>query len=90
MADFTIEHDDIEQQFFIQLPEQEQAYMRYRFVDDADSVVDFYTTFVPSSQRGKGLAGYLVAAGFDWAESQQYQIQASCLYADRILQSRQS
>lgn len=89
MSDFAIEHDEIEQQLFVQLPEQEQAYMRYRFVDQADTVIDFYTTFVPSSQRGKGLARKLVEAGFEWADTQSYQIKASCSYADRLLAERE-
>lgn len=89
MNDFVIEHDDAEQQFFVQFPEQEQAYMRYCFIDQADSVVDFYTTFVPSSQRGKGLARKLVEAGFEWADIKSYQIKASCSYADRLLAERE-
>lgn len=89
MSEFTVEHDEAEQQFFVQLPKQEQAYMKYHFVGQTNKVVDFYTTFVPSSQRGKGLARPLVKAGLDWADSQSYQIKATCSYVNRLLTERE-
>ena len=88
-----IEHKEDEQSFFIDIDGQ-QAYMRYRLSEDKDSAenkeVDFYTTFVPDSLRGQGVAAQLVAAGFEWADQQELEIKSSCWYAAKKLERRQA
>ena len=97
MAKHEIEHQEDEQMFFVDIEEQ-RAYMRYRFNEEpsataeeepsADSSVDFYTTFVPDSLRGQGIAAQLVASGFEWADEQGLQIKASCWYAAKKLERK--
>lgn len=87
MSNDSIEH---QQEFFVPLEEAQRAYVRYRFVesDSAQSAVDFYSTYVPSSHRGKGLAADLVEQGFVWAEQHNFLIITSCWYADKKFQAR--
>jgi len=56
----------------------------------AGSEVDFYTTFVPDSLRGQGIAAQLVESGFAWADEQGLKIKASCWYAAKKLERRQA
>jgi len=79
-------------------PSEDQALIRYRLsvtngstasgTDEDKVVVNFYSTFVPDSHRGKGLAALLVEHGFLWAEKNSYQIEASCWYAAKNLDQR--
>jgi len=50
--------------------------------------VDFYTTFVPDSLRGQGVAAQLVESGFAWADEQGLEIKSSCWYAAKKLERR--
>lgn len=87
MIDFEIKHQTEEQLFYVHLDDGQRAFLKYRFSDDksASSVVDFWSTFVPDSYRGKGLAAKLVQAGFAWAEHEGMHVKASCWYAAKKL-----
>lgn len=89
MTNYLIEHQADEQLFFVALDEQ-RAFLRYRLSDNtsASAEVDFYSTFVPDSHRGEGLAAKLVNKGFAWADQQGLNIKASCWYADKKLKKR--
>lgn len=50
-----------------------------------DNKIDFNHTYVPFSLRGKGLAEELVKAGLAWAESNKYEMSASCPYVKPFL-----
>lgn len=90
MTDYKIEHQQEENLFYVCLDEEQRAYLKYRRsgVDSAVSEVDIWSTFVPESHRGKGLAELLVEHGFSWAEEQGLQITASCWYASKLLEKR--
>ena len=81
----NVHHDTDENTFFIDIEgeAQERAYMKYTL---DKNVVDFYTTFVPDSQRGKGLAAILVDAGMAWANKSNHEMKASCWYAAKKLE----
>lgn len=90
MADYKIEHQAEEQLFFVALEDGQRAFLKYRHSgrETATAHVDFWSTFVPDSHRGKGLATQLVERGFEWAESQGLQIETSCWYAAKRIENR--
>jgi predicted GNAT family acetyltransferase len=58
------------------------AELTYRLIGNN---IDFNHTYVPFNMRGKGLAELLVKAGLAWAESNEYEISASCSYVNPYL-----
>ena len=104
MTTNKVKHQPDNQSFVVDFGEQ-IAYMRYRISEKplaaekplasskqplAGSEVDFYTTFVPDSLRGQGIAAQLVESGFAWADEQGLKIKASCWYAAKKLERRQA
>lgn len=91
MSDQQIHHQQDQQLFYMAFDDGQRAYVKYRLsgAESAVRQVDFWTTFVPESQRGEGLAADLVEHCFDWADSQGLFITASCWYAAEQLQKRQ-
>ena len=87
MTDVEIKHQPEEQLFYVHLEDGQRAFLKYRYSDDksASSVVDFWSTFVPDSYRGNGLAAKLVQTGFEWAEKEGMHIKTSCWYASKKL-----
>ena len=79
-------HDKEGKEFYINLQDGQRAYIRYRIQDGEQ--VDFYTTFVPDTHRGRGVAGVLVDSAFNWAEQQQMKIKTSCWYAEKKMAQR--
>lgn len=92
MTDYQIEHQENEDLFYVALEDGQRAYLKYRHsgLESAVSQVDFWSTFVPDSHRGKGLAAQLVEHGFAWADEQGLYIISSCWYASRKLEKRKS
>jgi len=86
MNQYDIMHQQEEQLFYVALDDDEKAFIKYRLIENRQ--VDFYSTFVPISQRGKGLAAKLVEHAFRWADEQELTIQASCWYAAKKLTER--
>lgn len=91
MPTYKIEHQLEEQLFFVSIEDGQRAFLKYRRSGDraAQSAVDFWSTFVPESHRGSGLALQLVEHGFEWADSQGLHIETSCWYAAKVLDKRQ-
>jgi len=89
---FEIQHQEEEDLFFINVEGGQRAFLKYRRLGNraAQSAVDFWSTFVPESQRGTGMAKSLVEHGFAWAESKGLHIETSCWYAAKIRQARES
>lgn len=79
----NIQHDTDNKRFYIDLANDKQAELKYRLLEDP--IIDFYSTFTPNSERGKGYAAALVKHGFAWAEEQGKEIHASCWYARKFL-----
>ncbi len=77
----VVQHRSNAQSFVIELPEEEIAILRYRHIRGGE--IDIFTTQVPVSQRGAGLAARLVDIAFYWAEQNQYQVKTSCWYAEK-------
>ncbi len=83
----VVQHRSDAQSFVIELPEEETAIVRYRYINEGE--IDIFTTQVPVSQRGAGLAARLVDVAFFWAEKNQYEIKTSCWYAEKRANSLQ-
>ncbi|MFT2112033.1 GNAT family N-acetyltransferase [Marinomonas sp. 2405UD68-3] len=67
------------------------ATMKYRTEKSTENnqyVIDFYSTFVPKSMRGKGVAEKLVRAGLTWAKEEGYTVTASCWYVEKFLHKK--
>ena len=90
MSKLEIQHQPEESLFYVALDDGQRAYIKYRRSDSKSAVmqVDFWTTFVPESHRGSGLAGRLVNHAFDWAEAENLFITSSCWYAAKKLEKR--
>jgi len=92
MTDYQIQHQEEESLFYVVLEDEQRAYLKYRrsSVESAVVQIDIWSTFVPESHRGKGLAERLVKHGFAWAEEHGLHITSSCWYASKLLERRQS
>ena len=92
MTQYEIQHQEEENLFYVALESGQRAYLKYRHsgLESAVPQVDFFSTFVPDSHRGKGLASKLVDRGFAWADGQGLHITSSCWYASRKLEKRSS
>ena len=84
----TVLHEPNNQRFTIDIispdidGESVMAELTYRLTGNN---IDFNHTYVPFNMRGKGLAELLVKAGLAWAESNEYEISASCSYVNPYL-----
>ena len=90
MTTYKIEHQPEEQLFFVNIDDGQRAFLKYRRLGDraAQSSVDFWSTFVPESHRGTGMASQLVDHGFKWADENGLHIETSCWYAAKKLERR--
>ncbi|TPE46375.1 GNAT family N-acetyltransferase [Pontibacter mangrovi] len=77
-------HDEEDLRFYVPF-EGDDAELTYTYTET--EVMDFEHTYVPDTQRGKGIAGELVKCGLEFAKSNNYKIIASCpvveAYIDR-------
>jgi predicted GNAT family acetyltransferase len=77
-----IEHDVAGGRFIIQLPGG-AAVLAYEAA--GPGLVDFYSTYVPPRERGRGIAARLVRAGTAYARAEGLRIVPSCWYVRRWL-----
>jgi len=82
ITQYNILHQPEEGLFYVPLDEGQRAFTRYEKIANT-SEIDFYSTFVPDSHRGRGLAAQLVEHGFAWAKEQGLSIKSSCWYAEK-------
>lgn len=71
-----ITHDSKNNRFVIS-DINKDAYIEYVISGDTLTVTH---TFVDESLRGKGLAGKLASALFEWAQKNHYEIHSECAY----------
>ncbi len=88
MNDYPILHESEQQLFYMELEDDQKAYIKYRMLGNLQ--VDFYSTLVPTTHRGKGLAAQLVEKAFAWANAEGLGIQASCWYAAKKLAEQET
>lgn len=79
---YNVVHNLDEARFELRLSNKEIAYVLYKL---ENNTVDFFSTFVPESQRGQGLAAQLTKVALKWADQQHLRINASCWYVAKNL-----
>ena len=72
-----IEHDTAASRFVIQLPSG-SAFLAYR--RESNTVLEFYSTYVPPPDRGRSIASQLVAAGMEYVRKEGLRVVPSCWY----------
>jgi len=75
---FGITHHAIPGRFAIEV-EGETAHLGYEM---ADGVMHITHTVVPEAIGGRGIAGQLVRAAFDYARSEGWKVRTVCTYAE--------
>lgn len=78
----AVEHDRAGHRFRLP-PERGEARLEYRDLD-ADTL-EFYSTYVEPSQRGRGLASEVVRAALDHARAQGKRVRPTCSYVRAFL-----
>jgi predicted GNAT family acetyltransferase len=71
-------HSTSDLEFTITFPTHTPAYLKYRYI--TPSSVNMFTTVVPTSLEGKGVAKLLANAAFDWAVEQNLELNLTCWY----------
>lgn len=79
----SIQHDPQHSRFFEEVPGG-TAELVYRRLDE--HTVDLLHTTVPVAASGKGIAGQLVQAAFDWARGTGTGLVVHCPYVTRWLE----
>ena len=75
-------HDKEHSKFFLIMDGME-SYVKYSMVDE--KTVEFWTTYVPSKQRGKGLAAILTEAALNYALQNNLSVIPSCSYVESYI-----
>lgn len=77
----------MQDQSYFTTAEVPEAVLEYR---KNGQTVDFTRTYVPESDRGRGVAKELVLSGLEWAREAGLTAEASCWYAHKIMQAREA
>jgi len=78
----SVQHKQENAEFTLTEGNQE-ATLKYQLI--GNDRVEFLSTYVPFSLRGKGLAETLVLDGLKWAKNNNYKISSRCWYVDKFL-----
>jgi len=70
-------------EFQICVPGHEPAYLRYH--NKSSDEIDLYTTVVPASMEGNGVAKLLAIAALQFARDENLPVRPSCWYVDGYL-----
>ena len=84
--DLTVVHNKEEEMFSLSLPGHEVAFLKYRFLDRQQTTVEMFTTVVPPSLGGRGVAKILADEAFDWAVENDLKMKLTCWYLSGYLQ----
>jgi uncharacterized protein len=79
----SVEHDREAHRFVVSVPSG-TALLAY--TPAGPGVLELYSTYVPAADRGKGIAGQLVAAAVGYARSEGLRIIPSCWYVAHWIQ----
>lgn len=81
-----VTHDQEGRRFAVELDDGEEAYLAYRELDDGR--LDFVSTFVPESARGRGLAERIVVRALEHARESGRRIVPTCPYVRHVVRER--
>ena len=79
----SVIHSETEHMFSLNYEGHETAYLKYRYLNH--KMVDMFTTQVPSSLGGQGVAKILAEAAFSWAVENDLKMKLSCWYLSGYL-----
>jgi len=71
-------HSISDLEFTVTFPSHTPAYLKYRYISPTS--VNMYTTVVPTSLGGKGVAKLLATAAFAWAVENNLEMKLTCWY----------
>jgi len=78
-----VKHLKDSNEFQISVPGHEPAYLRYHKKSSVE--LDLYTTVVPQSMEGNGVAKLLAKAALKFAREENLPVRPSCWYVDGYL-----
>lgn len=79
-----VTHDEERSRFVVDLGDGDEAYLDYE--ERENGVLDYASTFVPESHRGKGIAEELVVTALEWAREAGREIVPSCPYVSHVVE----
>jgi predicted GNAT family acetyltransferase len=77
----AIQHD-ADRRFFLEL-DGDVAYLAYKRVDDR--TVDYISTYVPATLRGRGLGEKLVRHALNWASENRQRVIPTCTFVQKFV-----
>jgi len=83
LDNITVKHTQADRTFTIDIKDHDTAFLKYSEIDSGS--IDLYTTVVPRSLEGKGIAKLLANAAFNFARENDLKIKPSCWYIDGYL-----
>jgi predicted GNAT family acetyltransferase len=72
---------------YMEFENGEEAFITFG-IEEKKKVIVVSTTYVPESQRGKGIAGKLSAKLVEYAEENGYKIYPLCSYTQKYLERK--
>lgn len=82
--EINVQHDPDQKRFFANVS-GEICELKYTKV--SENTLDYYTTFVPHSLRGHGIAGKITAVALDYALAHKYYVVPSCPFVEKYIES---
>jgi len=81
----AVTHCKDDQMFSIAVTGHDVAYLKYRYMDTQQTIVEMFTTVVPPSLGGRGVAKLLADDAFNWAVKNDMKMKLSCWYLSGYL-----
>ena len=79
-----VQHDPEQKKFIAQLDDGEEGYLKYE--KRRGNTLDYVSTYVPVSQRGKGLASQVVKHALDYAHQHDFYVIPSCPFVSDYIE----
>lgn len=80
--DLSLEHLS-DQERFVAQADDHQAILKYRKVNE--TVLEYFSTFVPPEMRGGKVGFKLVAYGIQYAKENNYKIIPTCWFVKKVM-----
>jgi hypothetical protein len=81
-----VRHEPAQRRFVAELDGGALGLLEYRQV--GDGVLDYYHTYVPREQRGRGVAARLVEFALDDARRRGFKVRPTCPFVAKVIATR--